>query len=758
MGRKAKIAACTLNQWALDFKGNLSRILSSIQEAKESGARFRSGPELEICGYSCEDHFYESDTLLHCWEVLVEIIVSPLCQDILVDVGMPVMHKNVTYNCRVIFLNRKILLIRPKMLLCEDGNYRESRWFSPWKKVRLVEDYYLPRMIQAYTGQQVVPFGDAVLSLKDTCIGFEICEELWNPQSSHIPMSLDGVEIIANGSGSYFELRKAYVTVDLVKSATFKAGGCYMFSNLRGCDGQRVYFNGCSCIAVNGHITNRGKQFSLAEVEVVVATIDLEDIRTYRNAIRSRSHLAAESPSFPRINVDFSISEDSDVPCFVPIDWQYLTPEEEIEMGPACWLWDYLRRSGQGGIFLPLSGGVDSSSVACIVFSMCNMIVNAVQSGDETALADVRRIVCDSDYTPSNARDLCNKIFVTCYMGSENSSALTKARANSLASAIGSYHCSISIDIAVTAVLGIFTTATGLIPKYRSQGGHAREELALQNVQARLRMVLAYLFAQLMLWVRQRSGGLLVLGSSNVDEALRGYMTKYDCSSADINPIGGISKADLRSFLKHMSEKYDMPVLLEILAAPPTAELLPLSDGRVTQTDEEDMGMTYSELSVYGRLRKQNFCGPYSMFCKLVHTWKGSCTPQEVAEKVKHFYQYYSINRHKMTVLTPSCHAETYSPDDNRFDHRPFLYLRTWDWQFKAIDEQVQRLSLSDDKKTKVNEDAHEKCPAAKANASCVDTGMGKRKRAIDINKLLTSEKHHGVVVPNQLNTSPALS
>jgi hypothetical protein len=31
---------------------------------------------------------------------------------------------------------RKILLIRPKMMLCEDGNYRESRWFSPWRKVR----------------------------------------------------------------------------------------------------------------------------------------------------------------------------------------------------------------------------------------------------------------------------------------------------------------------------------------------------------------------------------------------------------------------------------------------------------------------------------------------------------------------------------------------------------------------------------------------------------------------------------------------
>lgn len=62
-------------------------------------------------------------------------------------------------------------------------------------------------------------------------------------------------------------------------------------------------------------------------------------------------------------------------------------------------------------------------------------------------------------------------------------------------------------------------------------------------------MVIAYLFAQLMLWVRGRPGGLLVLGSGNVDEALRGYLTKYDCSSADINPIGGIAKNDLKKFL-----------------------------------------------------------------------------------------------------------------------------------------------------------------------------------------------------------------
>ena len=131
----------------------------------------------------------------------------------------------------------------------------------------------------------------------------------------------------------------------------------------------------------------------------------------------------------------------------------------------------------------------------------------------------------------------------------------------------------------------------------------------------------------------------MVLGSANVDEALRGYMTKYDCSSADINPIGGISKTDLRRFLNYAKAQFNIPVIGDIVDAPPTAELEPLQDGRLAQTDEEDMGMTYAELSQFGKLRKIEKCGPFSMYCKLVQTWSGSCSPREVAEKVKHFFR-----------------------------------------------------------------------------------------------------------------------
>lgn len=52
---------------------------------------------------------------------------------------------------------------------------------------------------------------------------------------------------------------------------------------------------------------------------------------------------------------------------------------------------------------------------------------------------------------------------------------------------------------------------------------------------------------------------------------------------------------------------------------------------------------------------------------------------------MKRFFFFYSINRHKMTTLTPSYHAEGYGPDDNRFDLRPFLYPTAWSRQFRAI-------------------------------------------------------------------------
>lgn len=184
--------------------------------------------------------------MTHSAEVLAEIIDDPVAQGILVDVGLyvpllnhlfwlvttgqeeraltltgsscrPITHKNVTYNCRVIFKDRKILLIRPKMWMANDGCYvrlsplylfalspsrftrtladclklgsgdaqtipqRELRYFTPWMKHKQHEEHLLPSVVRKVTGQLKVPFGDAVIQTLDTCIGVELCEELFTP-------------------------------------------------------------------------------------------------------------------------------------------------------------------------------------------------------------------------------------------------------------------------------------------------------------------------------------------------------------------------------------------------------------------------------------------------------------------------------------------------------------------------------------------------------------------------------------------------
>ncbi|KAI7986066.1 Cytochrome P450 86A1 [Camellia lanceoleosa] len=88
--------------------------------------------------------------------------------------------------------------------------------------------------------------------------------------------SLNGVEVFMNTSGSHHQLRKLDLRLRNFIGATHSRGGVYMYSNHQGCDGGRLYYDGCSCVVVNGDVVAQGSQFSLKDVEVVVAQIDLD--------------------------------------------------------------------------------------------------------------------------------------------------------------------------------------------------------------------------------------------------------------------------------------------------------------------------------------------------------------------------------------------------------------------------------------------------------------------------------------------------
>ena len=102
---------------------------------------------------------------------------------------------------------------------------------------------------------------------------------------------------------------------------------------------------------------------------------------------------------------------------------------------------------------------------------------------------------------------------------------------------------------------------------------------ALTNLAPRLRMLTLYAIAA--------SENRLVAGTGNRSEAYVGYFTKWGDGAHDFNPISDLTVTEIYEFLRWL----DAPAC--IIEKAPSAGLF---DG---QTDEQEMGITYSELDAY---------------------------------------------------------------------------------------------------------------------------------------------------------------
>ena len=104
------------------------------------------------------------------------------------------------------------------------------------------------------------------------------------------------------------------------------------------------------------------------------------------------------------------------------------------------------------------------------------------------------------------------------------------------------------------------------------------DRLAVGNAVARLRMVVAYYAAN--------ATGRLVCGTLNRTELLLGYHTKHGAAAADLRPIAGLYKTEVRALARHV----DVPTA--VVERTPTAGLW------AGQTDEAELGAPYGLLDV----------------------------------------------------------------------------------------------------------------------------------------------------------------
>ena len=766
-----KVSVITLNQWAMDFIGNKKRIIDSVNKAKDNGGKIILLPELCTTGYSCQDHFYESETYMLSMNIVRDICNSDLTKDIMLVLGIPVIYDGVKYNTMTFISNGKIILIRPKINLADDGNYREARWFTSWSKEGL-ENFELEGF-----QQKSAPIGVAIINCNGVKIAAEVCEELWIPQSMNIPLYLNDTDIILNSSGSHFEMNKIQKRINLINAATKRSGGAYIYSNMKGCDGERLYFDGGSMIGINGEIVALEKRFNLIDVQVLTYPINLDDISEYRlrgSSIQTQSSKVkkidvincnlniisstlSESISNREIKIDQSepiINREKLIAELFQGKHSLINDISDKEIAEiceasSCWLWDYLKRSGASGFMLPLSGGADSAVVSLLVYLMCKKVHadwDKIKSENNAIINRIKLYYNNAKNV--NPENICNIILKSVYLPVKGrsfneiegiASSETYIRSQRMATMINSDWRSTDITEIYKGAKSILESimkneikktksnekrkksaskgvesiissgkninsmsSNNIINRERFPNGLKKANgttnnpklwskygLADENLQARLRMVVNYLLSLSL----NESGFLLTLACSNSDEVLIGYYTKYDASSGDLNPIGSMPKRFVNKALEYYSLLWNSKEYADVLIATPTAELSTMKKEARPQTDEDEIGLSYNQIYYFGKLRSYGY-GMIKMFNHIVQNLdkkdvKELIIPastinkeklnnnnkilEYIKDKLKVFYRRYRINRHKTVILTPSVHVLP-SPDDNRFDLRPFLY------------------------------------------------------------------------------------
>lgn len=165
----------------------------------------------------------------------------------------------------------------------------------------------------------------------------------------------------------------------------------------------------------------------------------------------------------------------------------------------------------------------------------------------------------------------------------------------------------VAADTELTFNIGAATD--GIAAEFQASTGRALSDFDKGNVKARERMTAQYAVAGDL--------DLLVIGTDQAAESISGFFTKFGDGGADILPLYGLDKRQVRQLLEHLGAPE------HVWAKVPTADLL---DGKPLQTDETELGLSYDIIDDY---------------------LEGRVVPDEAAELIE---QRYLRTRHKRTT------------------------------------------------------------------------------------------------------------
>ena len=348
----------------------------------------------------------------------------------------------------------------------------------------------------------------------------------------------DPLSVTVNLDRAPFEAGASLKAFELAKKISENINGNYVYLAPLGCEGAYLY-SGLGLMASQGQVLACGKAFAFTPFAKTTSQTQCEILKDY----------------------------------------------DEILKALAMGIMDYMSESASHGIALSLSGGADSALCATAVFYMALCALEDLgPQGLVSKLHELKIYVplCKEDEDPLDylRSEVMPKLLVTVYQGSENSGEVTFNAAKDLALFLGASHFSWSIAKVVNDYLKLYDDL-GIGEKLSWD----KDDLALQNIQARVRLP--------GIWLVANREGRLLLATSNLSEASVGYCTMDGDTAGGLSPIAGIGKSVVRKINAYLEEvglltsqgRFKVKALDKVNAQAPTAELRPGG----TQTDERDL-------------------------------------------------------------------------------------------------------------------------------------------------------------------------
>ena len=640
-----QVGAAVLNQTPLDWEGNRRNIVAAIRAARAEGVTLLCLPELCVSGYGCEDAFHSVGLQRVALEVLREIL--PETEGMIVSLGVPLSHNNALYNMACLAVSGRVVGFTGKRFLAGDGLHYEPRWFKGWPNDR-----------QATTtlGDATVPIGDLHYDVGGVRIGFEICEDAWVANRPGGELALKGVDILLNPSASHFAFGKSAIRRRFVLEGSRAFAVSYIYANLLGNESGRAIYDGGALIASGGELLASGPRFSYADFRLTTATIDIDRTRL------SQARTASFQPRFDEQTGDRVV---------VPFEFPRVAPratppvgeswedsprwkEEEFARAVPLALFDYMRKSRSRGFVVSLSGGADSSAVACLVALMVEFGVREL--GREGFLGKTPYWEIAPGEKPS---DLVGKMLACVYQSTRNSSETTLEAARGVAEAISAEFLRFDVDRITWDYIEMVSLAIG------RELSWTKDDVPLQNIQARARAPGVWLLTNLR--------GALLLATSNRSEAAVGYATMDGDTCGGLSPIAGIDKAFLRRWLRWRETEGPLglgplPALAAVNRQAPTAELRPRS---AAQTDEADL-MPYDVLDAVERSAIRDKQTPLEVFQRIQPEFV-QYDARQLAEWVERFFRLWCRNQWKRERYAPSFHVDDENLDPKTWCRFPIL-------------------------------------------------------------------------------------